>query len=513
MPSCYRKNIVPHAVVIRMTAEDVAGVYHLDLRVEDIRVLPPGSPPAPACLWLRPPGDDRVSAIWYWVEEVDGRRSLHSTGCRADDLAGARAWVLRRWVRAAKGARARLAPESIPVCEALADFVAFVDGLALGGSIRPVTHRCYLMSVRRLADCYRDASLMDVVNDGPRKLLDWAGDRDYALNTAIYTANLLKRAINVSMERAGSAFRVTFKAGAFKAATKQPFTPDEIDRILRVCFEHVIYGGDLQVVTAVDAATGERVPVRSSLRRQRAHVPFQRAVPMMIDVANRPTVCCEVTWLDATAPRLDADLGVLHRRGEMTEDDPVKRRLSCVLSPQFLELARPWLEADLSMGYTHVVHDWEGRPLWRIRREAWIRILKDARVPYRKFYALKDTSVQISRSEGVRLHDAAERFSIQPETLTKHYGADFDLGVQIDVAAAHGAQVKWRRAHELAKAREAQAEAARMARAEAMPALPPARRRKAVKRAGRRPQGTDVRALKAKASRPKPTGNSPEALP
>jgi hypothetical protein len=118
----------------------------------------------------------------------------------------------------------------------------------------------------------------------------------------------------------------------------------------------------------------------------------------------------------------------------------------------------------------------------------WKQILKDARVPYRKIYALKDVAVQISRREKVTVYDAAERFSITPEVLVKNYGADWDLGNQIDPAAAHGAQVNWRRTHALAKARKAEAEAARAARADALAALPPPRRRRGgATKAGRRP--------------------------
>ncbi|MGE7471968.1 hypothetical protein ACQKLX_21180 [Bosea sp. NPDC003192] len=83
-------------------------------------------------------------------------------------------------------------------------------------------------------------------------------------------------------------------------------------------------------------------------------------------------------------------------------------------------------------------------------------------------HCLKDKAIQIARREGVSLHDAAERFSTKPETLYNFYGADWDLGNQIDAAEAQGERRRWRRAFERARARRELAEVSRSARAGAL---------------------------------------------
>ncbi len=155
---------------------------------------------------------------------------------------------------------------------------------------------------------------------------------------------------------------------------------------------------------------------------------------------------------------------MLHRRGEMTEDNGNKRRGSCVLSPAYMAQLRPLAEAMLARGITHLVHDRHGNPVRSLSLGVWRTILKDAQVPYRVLHCLKDTAVQIARVEGVPLYAAAERFATTPDTLIAFYGADRDLGVQIDPAEAQGTRLKWRARHEAAKARRATADAAKSAR-------------------------------------------------
>jgi hypothetical protein len=472
--------IIPHQVVMRMHPEDVANCYHLRVGAADVPVAKDGEPPAPNGLYLRRPDRSRKAAIWYYNEVVGDTGKPISTGCREPDLNGAVAWALTRLARRADAARSRLAPEAMPLCGLLAEYARMVKAKARRGQIRPRTARLYFQELRVLGRCLRNASVFDVQAGGAGKIFGWCEANGYAPNTAVNCASLCKRAVNAVMAERGSAYRLGFTIGRRPTNAKRPLTPDEIARIEDRVWNGTIYGADLKPAMTPDPATGAMQPVRCSRRRLHAAFPFRVAVPFMLDSGTRSAAACEVSLTDPSGPFLDLDAGVLHRRGLMTEDVPGKRRGSCLMSPAFMAFIRPIADAALAAGATHLITSADGRPVTELRQRAWKRILRDAQVPYRVVHCLKDSAIQIARVEGVPLYSAAERFATTPETLVAHYGADWDIAVQLDPAEAQGERSKWLRMHEAVKARAAIAQAGRAARAErAMPgrrktkALPP----------------------------------------
>ncbi|HEY8162850.1 MAG TPA: hypothetical protein VIF34_11365 [Methylocystis sp.] len=487
MPRKYEKKIIPFQVLIRMYPEDVARAYEMGLKADDIRVLAPGERMRPSCLWPRPAEADRRRSMLYWIEECgDGMKPI-PTGCDAGDVDGAKAAVIRHLVRKGDDAKARLAPEAIAVCTLLDEYLDIAERQFEMGLIRADTIQNYRDGVERLARCFHSSSVMDIVQGGRDKYYAWGGAQKFSAGTMMEDVNTLKRAINWALEARGSAFRVAFWVGMKPTAPRQPFDPDEHDRIMRVLEENIYFNEKLEVVMVVDPETGERVPKRAPLATQRARVPFRRAYPIAIDTHSRPTATLETTWFETNAPRIDVGNGIMYRIAELTPETGEKPRGQCVLSPQLWEDAKDWMEDDVANGFVHVVHDWQGRPLDRLPSNVWATILRHAQVPHRRFYATKQTSFQISLREGIPVHQISERSAVSPETLTGTYALKSDPANQIDAAAAHGAQVNWRRTHALLKQRKADAEANRKAREARLAADPPPRPRKEVVRPVRAP--------------------------
>ncbi len=453
MSTRYQSPLIPHAVVARMHPEDVALCYDQRIAAADIPVAKKGEKPAPNGLFLRLPDRTRKRARWYYNEVVGGKRRIISTGCDEDDLDGALAWALSRLAQRAVGAASRLAPESQSLCDVLADYLAIVKQKERAENIKAKTFEGYLHSLKLLALCFRDASIADIQAGGARKFLLWAEQHSYGHNTAVNANNLLKRAINAVMTDRGSAYRVAFHVGARKPKPKRPFDPDELARIDDRVWNGTIYGDDLRPTAQ-----------RCSTAALAASYPFRVAVPFMVDSGTRHQATCQVNLVDWRQPFLDLDEGVLHRRGLMTEDVPNKRRGSCLMSSRFMDFIRPIAAAALARGATHLITTADGHPLKNLDIHLWKQILADAKVPYRVLHCLKDTAVQIARVEGVPLYAAAERFATTPATLIAHYGADWDLKVQMDPAEVQGARHKWLRLHEALKTRAAVAAAARAAK-------------------------------------------------
>lgn len=454
MPRRYQSPIIPHHVVMRMHPEDVALCYDRSLGAEDVRFTPDGESPLPNSLFVRKADKGRDNDYWYFNQEIGGVAKRKSTGCKAGDRDGAIAWALAHMARLADRAKARVAPEAIPACDVFAEYAKIARGKARRDEIKACTLKGYLQKLRLLGRCFRDASVADLQAGGSRRFIEWCEARGYAPNVAVNGNNVCKRAVNAVMRDRGSAYRLDFHVGRRKPKPKKPFTPEEMDRIMDRIENGTVYGPDLK-------------PIGRCTREQLlASIPFVTAVPLMVESGTRHEAACQVSLTDPSGPFIDLDAGILYRRGQMEVDTDNKRRGACVLSSAYMAKLRPVAEAAIARGVESLVHDRHGRPVKRLRLEVWRAILKDAQVPYRVLHCLKDTAVQIARLEGVPLYAAAERFATTPETLVAFYGADWDLGLQIDPAEAQGAQVRWRAAHAAAKARQETAATARAARAE-----------------------------------------------
>ncbi|MGA2491470.1 MAG: hypothetical protein ABSF67_00815 [Roseiarcus sp.] len=466
MAKRYDGALIPHRVIMMMHPEDVANCYDLRLCAADIPVAAPGEPAAPNGLYLRQPDRTRKHAIWYFNEVIGETRKQISTRCHADNLDGAIAWVLTRLARRADTARSRLAPESLSACAIFVDYAKMVKEQVRRGEILEVTAINYFNALRLLGQCHKNASVATIMTGGARAMFKWCERNGYSHNTAVHANNLCKRAINAVMAARNSAYRIDFVVGHCTPRVKRPYTPDEIVRIKDRIWNGTVYGPDLKPAIERDAATGLLVPKRCSERAFLMSYPFRVAVPFMLDSGSRKDVACQTTVTDPSGAFLDLDSGILHRRGLMTEDVANKRRGSCVMSSAFMDFIRPIAEAGLARGATHLVTYADGSPVPRLSLAMWYNIQRDAQVPLRVIHCLKDTAIQIARIEGVPLYSAAERFATTPMTLVAHYGADWDVGVQIDPAEAQGTRSKWLRMHEAVKARAAAAEAGRIARAE-----------------------------------------------
>ena len=492
MPRKYGSPIIPHQVIMRMHPEHVALCYHLRIGADDVQITPQGEAPQPNALYLREPDKKRKNQIWYFREVVGDCEKRHSTGCKANDRDGAIAWVLRHIARKADAARCRVAPEDEPACAIFAEYGKVVKAKLRRGEIKPHTGLSYLGSLKMLGTCFRKASVADLQAGGASKFRDYCEALGYSANTAVNGNNVCKRAVNTVMKDRGSAYRLDFHVGMRQHSGKRPCTPDELDRIMDRVLNLTIYGPDLKPLTVEDPKTGLMVPKRCDPRTARFTLPFRTAVPFLLETGTRKQAACEVTFTDPTGAFLDLDAGILHRRGMMTQDTPAKRRGSCVLSSAYMAEIRPIAEAAISRGIVHLIHDASGKPLKSLSVAAWKKILADAQVPYRCIHCLKDTAVQIARVEGVPLYSAAERFATAPETLVAHYGADWDLGLQIDPAEAQGTRAKWRAMHAAAKARTERADEARAAREAVAAILVPKFPRRSKGPKGGRPSGDDT---------------------
>lgn len=462
MPRKYQSAIIPHSVVNRMRPEDFASCFNLGIGADAVTFTPHGERPLPNALYLREPEADRTNAIWYYNEVVDGVATSMSTRCLADDKDGATAWVLTRMARLADKAMAKLAPESIPVCGLLVDYAVMAKNDVRRGAIKAKTGRNYRVQLRIGGACLRGKTLADLQARGALLIIEWCEANGFALNTAKEVANCVKRAVNTVMRQRNSAYRLDYHVGMKNPRLKKPFDPDEMHRIMDRVDNGTIYGPDLKPLTVLH--DGRRATKRCTREQLLASVPFQTAVPFMVESGTRHEASLEVTLTDPDGAYIDLDLGVLHRRGEMTVDTANKRRGSCVLSSAYMAKLRPLAEAMLAKGIVHLVHDRHGNAVKSLSLKVWRQILKDAQVPYRVLHCLKDTAVQIARVEGVPLYVAAERFATTPDTLVAFYGADWDLAVQIDPAEAQGNRFKWLARHEAAKARRFIADSARAAR-------------------------------------------------
>lgn len=464
MTSIHDTWLLPRRVADRMFPEHADYCLKAGIGVADVHFTPLGEQPQPNTLFLREPDRWRKNGYWYYCDVVGDVTKRHSTGCKADDLDGARAWVLTHMARKAERARSRVVPDNEPVCAAFTDYAKIVKGQVRRGEIRAHTGQNYLKSLKRLARCFKGATLHDVQAGGARKFVEWCELNGYSQNTAIDGNNVCKRAVNTVMKDRASSYRLDYRTGARVPKGKRPFNPDEIARIMDRVDDGKCYGPDLKPIMVRDEKTGEMAPKRCSREALLASIPFRTAVPFMLETATRKTAACEVTYTDPSGAFLDLDSGILHRRGMMTEDVKNKRRGSCVLSTAYLAYIRPIAEAAIAQGVIHLIHDRYGRPVKRLNGEIWRNILKDAQVPYRVIHCLKDTAIQIARVEGVPLYSAAERFATTPQTLVAHYGADWDVALQIDPAEAQGTRAKWLAMHAAAKERDERATKARVAR-------------------------------------------------
>lgn len=435
---------------------------------------------APTDLSIVRPGDEKPTGQWYLkARGLDkGRRNPVVYLYRPDGgrlsmkvVAGSPDWEARARLRAqAEIALARdalltrMAPETVAVCDLLGEYLDAAGARAERGEILDETIDNYRKRVARLARCLRDTTLDRVGPDFPDRYFAWAKADGLAFNTALDDLSLLRRGANEALTRRKAGARVTYRLPERQPAEKQPLTPPELDRLLLACLGYRFVDEDT-LAMAVDPATGEATPFRHPPEVLARRAPFYLAVEIDVATGTRKTATCEMSWLDLGGPWIDLDGGVLHRQGSNQRRFKVKRRGAALLPPELVDVLRPIAEADLRAGCVWVIHDAEGNRLRTLKVPTWREILADALVTDRRYHATKDTGVQISRHQRVRLYDAAEYFQTTPRTLVGSYGADFDLGLQIDVATAMGRRDLWRQNHAANEARAKAAAAAREARA------------------------------------------------
>ncbi len=463
------KPVAPFSVIMRMPPEAVARCWEMSLTAADIKVLKPGDPMRPACLWPRLPDKGRTRTIYYWLDETAGRIKPISTGYDLDDLDGALAWVLCFLSRKGEIAMMRLAPEEIPLDDLFDKYLEMVGNQHRLGQITDYTKKGYEDGIARLRACFGDATVMDIVEGGRERFYNSPAARGYAVASLQEDATTLKRAINWPLEAAGSAFRVSFWVGEKKPAGRVAVNPDEYLRIMHVLKTNQKFDGDFNVVMVRDEKTGEPRPWKARLASQRARVPFTRAFPLIIDTGTRSAVALLTGWFPAPEgepprPYLDPDSGLYVRNPLLEPETPEKRKGLCLLSPEFQATARAWMKEDLDNGVDHVVHDWRGDPVKHLDDGVWKNVLRDARVRRRKFYAAKHTAVTIAATEGVTLQQMGQRFNVRPETLANVYSLQDNPALQLDAAIAQGEKRAWFANHATMKARLARVEAGRKAK-------------------------------------------------
>jgi hypothetical protein len=458
-----RPKINPQRVGLALFPEDAAFCFQFGFKPEDVVFTPDSEPPYANALYQRKKGKLRY---WFY-HEVEGGKSTHlTTGAVIDDPDRAVAWVMTRYAEKRDRAGMRIIPELIQLCDVYAKYKEATDKRQEHGEICLVTKRSICCRLAIAGKAHRGLTIADLQRHGGSLILDWCKAMGYAHNTAVKANKVAKAAINAVLASRGSTLRLTFYSGKSQPAVKEPLDPDEEARILRHLETGVIFGPDNRPLMVPDPITGERVEQRCGGRQMLANIPFRMALPLMVDSGTRKGASLEVSLIPGEGAFIDLDAGILYRRGEMTQDRPIKRRPACVLSQEYLHFLRPIAEDCLARGITHLIHDKYGNPAKKLDYTQWKRILKSANVKYRRLHCLKDTAVQISRLEGVPLAVAAERFGNDPQTLTRHYGSDWDLGNQIDAAEAQGRRERWVARHEGAKARRNVAQAARENRAE-----------------------------------------------
>jgi hypothetical protein len=459
----------------------------MDLAADDIRVLELGERMRPSCLWPRPADKSRKRVMYYWIEDIGNGMTPLATGCDYDDRDGALAWALTYLSRKIDNALARLGPEEIRVVDLLDKYVAMVKRQLAMGQITRGTKIGYCAGVERLKQCFAAATVADVVAGGRERYYDWGAERGQAANSLMEDANTLKRAINWTLEAAGSAFRVSYWVGLRKPAARVALDPDEYTRVLNVLENHVRYDENLQIVMVRDRTTDEERPWRAPPAVQRARVPFQRAFPMIIDTGTRNAVALRTTWTGARtetgvkSPHLDPDSGIYIRNPVLQPETPEKQKGLCVASPQFQTESGEWMDEDLDAGIEYVVHDWRGRPVKALSAQVWATLLKHARVRHRKFYSTKHTAVTIGFTEGVPVQKLSQRFAVTGDVLMGTYALQDDPANQIDAAIAQGDKAKWFASHAVMKQREARAAAAREARQARHAANPPPKPKKGMR--------------------------------
>jgi hypothetical protein len=375
-------------------------------------------------------------------------------------------------------ALARLAPEQVKVCDLLSEYIDAAAARTRRNRLKPASLECYRKSVKRLAKFLGEATLAEVGDHTVDDYFDRCRDEGLAFNVAVEDLALLRRGGNEALKRRRCPTWFTYSLPAHQPAEKNPYKPPELDRLEAAALGHRFVDADTMLMET-DPATGEQVPALLPPSERLARQPLFRSIIIGGVTGTRKQAMCELAWVNNGGPWIDVDEGVLHRQGEFQQASKNKRRGVCLLPEQLLEILRPMRDADLEAGVIWVLHDVRGNRLTTIGHDEWEELHKDACVPYRVFHALKDTAVQRARVSGVRLSDAAEYFQTTPKTLLAHYGADWDLGLQIPVAESIADTEKWRAAHAADQERRGRAERARAARdagAVALAAQPEARR-------------------------------------
>jgi hypothetical protein len=455
--------VSPFSVNMRMPPEAVARCFEMDLKARDIRVLNLGDPMQPACLWPRPPGEDRKRTIWYWLDEVAGRVTPMSTGYDYDDLDGALAWTLTYLSRKVDGALVRLAPEEVAVEYILERYRGLVDAQRRDGQIGDSAKKNYNAGINRLLLYFADKRMIDVVRGGVNRYDDFAEARGHSKVSRQEDSTTLKRAINWVMQLEGSCFRVFWHVGEKQPADPCAFDPDEYLRILHVLETSERYNTNLEIVMVRDKKTGEMRPWTAPLKVQRARVPFTRYFPLTIDSATRPSVSIHSVWGPAkNRPNLHAASGLWVRNPLLKQETKEKKKGLCVLSPQMQAEAEAWEQEDIDLGAEYVIHDWRGGPVTTLSGSVWTTLLKHAQVRRRKLYAVKHTAVTIAATEGVTLQKMSQRFAVRAETLANVYSLQDDPRIQLDAAKAQGEKKLW-----FGNDAEMKARAARVAAAKA----------------------------------------------
>ena len=415
------------------------------------------------CLQPRMADKGRSSDVVY-LYRPNGSRVSTRVPVSSDD------WELRAELRARAviamerdALLSRIAPEMVPVCDLLGDYLDAAGARADRGEIKEGSIVDYRKRVARLAIYLKETTVDKVGPDFPDRYFTWIEEQGFSFNTAIDDLSLLRRGINEAMSRRKSSLRVHYHLPLRRGSEKRPFTPPEFDRYLLAALGFV-FKNEHTLLMEADPDTGEMRPVRRSPEEIARRAPFFIAVQIGVGTGTRKMATCELSWVNVGGPWIDLDEGVLHRIGD-NQRETSKRRGHALLSQELLDLLRPIAEADLKSGCIWVVHDANGRRLQTLDVHVWREILKDACVEKRVYHATKDTAVQIARTEKMPLHDTAEYFRTTPRTLTMHYGSDFDLGLQTDISDAMGKRVSWRRKHVVNEARKAVAQSVRDGRA------------------------------------------------
>ena len=340
-------------------------------------------PRKPARLWQRGDG------AWVILDGGWHHRTGHSGpgGRRAAEEALGRHIALKA---ARRGRAAR--PHEITVGGVLADYTR--DHGALVASPETLAY-----CIKALAPFWGDLTVEDVVGANCRAYAAWRATPE----TRDYVGRNGKRWSRVLTASAGTIRR---ELGVLTQALK-----------------HAVAEGRLTSAPVVTLTPGGNARERWLTRGEAARLilaaapHLRRFIVISLYTGTRASAVLALRLQPSlTSGWIDADTGIIHRKGSL-ERETNKRRRSVRMTRRLHAHARRWAE----IGGSHAVM-WRGRPLAEIDT-AFIAAARRADIDSVTIHDLKRTAVTWAFQRGMTLEDAADWFSTSATTLEKYYRA------------------------------------------------------------------------------------------